>query len=233
MRRIFKTLALVTLCMAGGACTEDKPTEPPKPKTPKLEQPALTAAAPARPRSILDTPAPTQPVGFAAASGEGAKSGATSEAKPADAQKLGALTQDPKLDSQDPKEQLKDLDCEAGAGEPTIDRFVLATGVEEREPVGETDTFTTDTDKIWAFVQFDNELGAPASVRVHWEQVDGPASLYGFVLEVPTAKRYRTWSWTAIRRTPGQYRAVLRTLDGKELASRSFEIKASDTLAQQ
>jgi hypothetical protein len=233
MRRIFRTLALVTLCTAGAACTEDKPTEPPKPKTPKLEQPALTTAAPARPRSILDTPVPTPPVGLAPASSEGAKSGATSETKPADAQKLGTLAQDSKLDSQDPKDQLKDLDCEASAEEPKVDRFVLATGVEEREPVGETDTFSTDTQKIWAFVQFDNELGAPSSVRVHWESVDGPASPYGFVLDVPAAKRYRTWSWTAIRRTPGQYRAVLRTLDGKELASRNFEIKAADTLAQQ
>jgi len=232
MTRMFRTLALVTLCMAGGACNEDKPTEPPKPKTPKLEQPALTAAAPARPRSVLDTPVPMQPASVGTPSDEAAKSGTTSETKP-DAAKLGALVQDTKPESKDPKDALQELDCEQAAEEAKVDRFVLATGVEEREPVGETDTFSTDRDKIWAFVQFDNEYGAPFSVRVHWEKVDGPASPYGYVLDVPPAKRFRTWSWTAIRRTPGQYRAVLRTLDGKELASRDFEITAGDTLAQQ
>jgi len=232
MRRMFRTLALVTLCTAVAACLDDKPKDPPKPKTPKLEQSAFTATTPARPRSILDTPVPMQPV--SAALGDTAKSETKPmETKPTDAPKLGTLLEDKKLESKDPKETLKDLDCEAGAGEPKVDRFVLAGGVEEREPVGETDTFFTDTDKIWAFVQFDNELGAPFSARVHWEKVDGPASPYGFVLDVPTAKRYRTWSWTAIKREPGQYRAVLRTLDGKELASRTFEIKAADSLAQQ
>jgi hypothetical protein len=230
MRRMFRTLALVTLCTAGAACVDDKPKDSPKPKTPKLEQPAFTATAPARPRSILDTPAPMPP--SSAVLGSDAKSGTVSDTKPTDAPKLGTLLEDKKLEPKDPKETLKDLDCEL-TGEPKVDRFVLASGVEEREPVGETDTFFTDSDKIWAFVQFDNELGAPFSVRVHWENVDGPASPYGFVLDVPTAKRYRTWSWTAIKRSPGQYRAVLRTLDGKELASRNFEIKAADTLAQQ
>jgi Protein of unknown function (DUF2914) len=232
MRRMFRTLTLVTLCAAGAACLDDKPKDPPKPKTPKLEQPAFTATVPARPRSILDTPVTMQP-GSTAVGGDASKSGAPSETKPSDAAKLGALLEDKKLEPKDPKETLKELDCEPGTGEPKVDRFVLASGVEEREPVGETDTFFTDTDKIWAFVQFDNELGAPASVRVHWEKVDGPASPYGFVLDVPTAKRYRTWSWTAIKRDPGQYRAVLRTLDGKELGSREFEIKAADSLAQQ
>lgn len=233
MRRMFRTLALVTLCTAGSACTDDKPSAAPKPKTPKLEQPAFTATAPDRPRSILDTPVPVKPAGVAAPSDDPAKSSAMSEAKPAQASKLGALADDKKLESPHLEDQLEDLDCERSAAAPKVDRFVLATGVEDREPVGEADTFFTDTDKIWAFVQFDNELGEPFAVRVHWEKVDGPATPYGFVLDVPTAKRYRTWSWTAIRRSPGQYRAVLRTLDGEELASRTFEIKASDTLAQQ
>jgi hypothetical protein len=232
MRRMFRTLALVTLCTAGTACMDEKPTEPPKPKTPKLEQPAFTATAPAKPHSVLDTPIAVKPASAVAPS-DGTKSTMTTDTKPAENPKLGALTQDTKLDEKDPKDALNDLDCERAAEEPKIDRFVLAGGVEAREPVAETDTFTTDTDKIWAFVQFDNEYGAPFSVRVHWEKVDGPASPYGFVLDVPTAKRFRTWSWTAIRRDPGQYRAVLRTLDGKELASRTFEIKAADTLAQQ
>jgi hypothetical protein len=47
-------------------------------------------------------------------------------------------------------------------------------------------------------------------------------------LKVEKAARYRTWSWTAIPREPGQYKAVLRTLEGKELASREFTLEAPE-----
>lgn len=223
MKPTSRTLALLTVCAALGACAEDKPTPTPKPKTPKVELPALTAAAPARLHSILDTPVVPSSV---APSKADASTSSTALASKAASLEPGALTTNP-------ADELKDLDCERSAAAPHVDRFVLAGDVKEREPVGETDTFSTESEKIWAFVQFDNELGEPFSVRVHWEKLDGPATPYGFVLDVPTAKRFRTWSWTAIRREPGQYKAVLRTLDGEELASRSFEIKAPDTLAQQ
>ena len=106
----------------------------------------------------------------------------------------------------------------------TIDRFVLAHDVKGREPVDESDRFDVDT-KIFAFVQFANPDAVPFAFRVHWEPVDGPVSPYGVELKVETAARYRTWSWTAIPREPGQYKAVLRTLDGKTLAEKPFTIE--------
>jgi hypothetical protein len=105
-----------------------------------------------------------------------------------------------------------------------IERFVLARGVDQREPVEESDVFAGD-EKIFAFVQLKNPDAAPFSFRVHWEPVEGPASPYGVALKVETAARFRTWSWTAIPREAGQYKAVLRTLDGAELASRAFTIE--------
>ena len=119
------------------------------------------------------------------------------------------------------------LDRRLEAGEVKIDRFVLATGVQQREPVGESDVFYTDTPQIYAFVQLANAQ-EPYAVKVHWEPAEGPASPYGTALAVPTAPRYRTWAWTRIKRAPGRYHAVLRTLAGQEIARREFLIEASD-----
>jgi hypothetical protein len=105
-----------------------------------------------------------------------------------------------------------------------VDRFVLAHDVKGREPVDEGDTFDVDT-KIFAFVQLANANAAPFAFRVHWEPVAGPASPYGVELKVETAPRFRTWSWTAIPREPGRYKAVLRTLDGQTIAEKPFTIE--------
>jgi hypothetical protein len=215
-----RTLALLSACALWGACEQPSAAEKPpatkslvqseptkktiKPEPVKLDTAPLTATAPERPRSILDTPLSAQPDPLA---------------KPETAVVLPE--EKPTTDG----EQKPDLDEKLSVSDVHIDRFVLAKDVAGREPVEETDTFSTDTDKIFAFVQFANAEGAPFSLRVTWEEADGPASPYGYVMEVPTAARFRTWSWTRIKRSPGQYRAVLRTLEGEEVASRTFVIE--------
>lgn len=109
------------------------------------------------------------------------------------------------------------------ARDVVVERFVLAEGVAGREPVGESDHFPRDNAKIFAFVQLAN-TDAPYAFTVHFEPVDGPPSLYGVKLDVPTAPRWRTWSWTKLVHEPGKYRAVLRTLEGELIAAREFTI---------
>lgn len=111
--------------------------------------------------------------------------------------------------------------------EVKLERFVLTTNVVGREPVDQAEVFYTDTDKIFAFVHLAND-DDPYSVKVHWEPADGPPSPYGVALTVPTAPRHRTWAFTRIKRAPGRYHAVLRTLEGQEIARREFFIEAAD-----
>ncbi|MET0286246.1 MAG: hypothetical protein ABW352_17335 [Polyangiales bacterium] len=109
------------------------------------------------------------------------------------------------------------------AKDVVVDRFVLSSDVSGREPVQESDHFTSDNEKIFAFVQLANK-DAPYAFTVHFEPVDGPAALYGVKLDVPTATRWRTWAWTKLMHEPGKYRAVLRTLEGEEIVAREFTI---------
>ena len=220
MTPIIRTLALAFSCLAVTACVEDKaqPTSSfadkakekntkklpvlPAPKLEKsLHAAAFSAVAPQKPASIL-APAPdsVEPKG-----------------KPEEnANAMLATTEE---------KEATDFDRMLSPGEVNVVRFVLAKDVVDREPVEETDIFTTETEKIFAFVHVDNASGEPYAFRVHWEPASGPASPYGVKLNVRTAPRFRTWAWTKIKRDPGRYRAVLRTLDGEEIASREFDIE--------
>lgn len=222
-----RSLALLTACALFYGCSEDaaqNAAAPPRNevKLPapnvaadkKAEAPHFAATAPDSPPSLVDSPKSSAPAPDAR------------EQKPMEQTSLEPKPLEPKpLEAKQPS----DFDRALDPAEVQIDRFVLATGVTEREPVGESDVFTSDTKEIFAFVQFANP-NPPFALRVHWEKAEGPTFPYGFKLEVPTAARFRTWSWTRIKREPGHYRAVLRTLEGEEVASREFAIVAGDQL---
>jgi hypothetical protein len=217
MTLTIRSLALITGCALAAACSEGESKAPaPRPRidTPAPEAPkpidvppvALSAVSPARPGSIADAPSAGEPK-----QGELAPTGEVAEVAPA------AVEHD-------------EYDRPLDPAEVKIDRFVLARGVEQREPVGESDVFGSDTKQIFAFVQLANEAGLPYAFRVHFEPLAGPATPYGVELTVPTAPRWRTWSWTRIERAPGRYKAVLRTLDGQDIAERTFTITAPTEL---
>ena len=221
MTPMLRNVLLLSACAVSAACMDER-MDSPKPKAPAIpsavsvtepklalanDEPSLAAVAPAAPSTILDKPLAKKP--------EEARLEETKSVTP-DAASL-ALG--------DHEVEPVDYDRPLEPSEVKLDRFVLAHGVDQREPVEESEHFTGDT-KIFAFVQFANPDGAPFAFRVHWEKAEGPASPYGVKLKVETAARYRTWSWTAIPREPGEYKAVLRTLDGKEIASKPFTIEA-------
>jgi hypothetical protein len=228
MTQATRWLVLLTACSLAGACSDSASSSPKgasqqsarmaetKPEIakaqqkleaaplPQAEAKVLTGTSPALPTSIVDTPALDK-------SSEAQRSLGDEKPKP----------KDPKPDGVEGSGEDRPLD----PADVKVDRFVLATDVKQREPVGESDVFSSDTPKIFAFVQLANEQGAPYAFRVHWEKLDEAASPYGVKLDVPTAAHWRTWSWTAIKRSPGRYKAVLRTLDGQEIASREFAIE--------
>jgi hypothetical protein len=201
-RTIFPLL-LAVAGLAPGCQDEPKslPKSMPKLEAPapkEVEPPALTAVAPAQPASIAEpVTAPQDP------------------------------KQEPPVEISHAPEPTLSFDRPLDAKDVVLDRFVLAKDIAGREPVEESDHFTSDTDKIFAFVQLAN-TDAPYAFTVHFEPVDGPSSLYGVKLDVPTAARWRTWAWTKLVHEPGKYRAVLRTLEGEEIGAREFTVDAAD-----
>jgi hypothetical protein len=226
MRLLIAVVAIAGACFASTACTEsasgktkDTPEKHganakgeaargPKEVAPRAATSLpLTATAPAKPPSVLDVP--HVPV-------KGPEDGLVTSSEMEAA----------KEDKTDKAEEI-DYDRALSPEEVHVVRFVLATDVQDREPMGETDTFSTDTDKIFTFVHLENGEGAPYAFRVHWEPADGPPSPYGVKLNVRTSPIFRTWAYTRIRRSPGRYHAVLRTLEGEEIARREFVIEGA------
>jgi hypothetical protein len=220
-----RSLVASGFCLVGIACTDASPARDlraqgdqaetaaksaqlplAKPSFVEQQMAALAATAEAKPRSVLD----------ALEQKQAPEALALEAAKDAGMKALLAVAQ---------HEEPTDYSRPLAAAEVTLKRFVLAADVADREPLGESATFTGDA-KIFAFMELANPDAEPYAFRVHWEPLSGPASPYGVELHVKTSPRFRTWSWTAIPREPGEYRAVLRTLDGEEIASRAFTIEA-------
>jgi hypothetical protein len=225
MTPTIRSIVVLTGCFLASACSEPAATpsaaktrvgQPvvtaPTDDTHKAQLEALTSLSPARPASLADAPLQNKK-----------------------AQELPALevsaSADPESTEPSPVEH-EDFDRPLDPKSVKIDRFVLAEKVEGREPVNERDVFSSDTKEIFAFVQLANETDPPYAFTVHWEPVDGPASPYGVKLTVPSASRWRTWAWTRIKREPGHYKAVLRTVDGEEIASKEFVIEPSVELGE-
>lgn len=210
---LFIASSLVFACSSHDEGTKKK-SEDAHPAEARVEQSAaktstlLAATSPAQPPSIVDAPAPK----VEERTVEGVQAPAP---RPID---------DKSMQSEAPE---VDYDRALDPSEVEIDRFVLATDVQDREPLNATDTFTTETKKIFAFVQLANR-SAPYAFRVHFEKLDEEPKPYGVKLTVPSAPRHRTWAWTALEREPGLYKAVLRTLDGKDIDSREFTIEPAN-----
>lgn len=113
----------------------------------------------------------------------------------------------------------------AAATPPEVKRLVVATAVENREPValaGEAQP----GEPLTAFVEAANPGGEPAHIVVTFEHSSGRK--VGFVkLEVPASSpRYRTWARTQNIKQGGAWEAVVHLEDGTELARQSFTAAA-------
>lgn len=225
MKSAMRCVVLFTACALSSACS-DKDTSPSKKQETKapasMESKGKPSSAPAADLTALTSGSPTPPPSLVHTAALQAPVPAAVAEPPMDADQAATGTFGD--DDKKPKPEGLDYDRELDPAEVKVDRFILTSGVEGKEPIDDRDVFTTHDPKIFAFVQLANDQ-APFAFRVHWEKLDEQPSPYGVKLTVPTAPRYRTWSWTAIKRSPGQYKAVLRTLDGKDIASREFVIE--------
>lgn len=221
MKSSLREIALLTVALLFGACSGREPARPAARDEATKPTPSSVHAAPAAPAHPAAAEALTATVQPTPAS-------IADDPATTTVTKTFPAAVDPPAREQVDQTPKEVFDRPLDPSEVQVDRFVLAQAVQQREPLGETDVFSTEAEKIFAFVQLANPQQPPYSFKVHFEKADEAPTPYGIALEVPTAARFRTWAFTRIKREPGQYRAVLRTLDGREIARRDFTVVPAD-----
>jgi len=109
-----------------------------------------------------------------------------------------------------------------------LKRLVVATSVQDREPVISGDALPSDGSAIYAFAELANPAGASENVRITFERKGGAERVGDVTLPVPgSVSRHRTWAFTRFIRAAGVWEAVLWSESGTELGRTSFEVKAS------
>jgi hypothetical protein len=108
----------------------------------------------------------------------------------------------------------------------TIKRLLIATGVDAREPIGAASEFsTTDTARLYAFVEVENSTAAASEVTVTWVDTTTGKERKPYTLSIGASKRWRTWMRAAAPKQPGSYAVVLKDATGAELARVAYVMK--------
>ncbi|HYQ15836.1 MAG TPA: DUF2914 domain-containing protein, partial [Polyangiaceae bacterium] len=109
-----------------------------------------------------------------------------------------------------------------------VKRFVVGSGVKDREPLSGSDPLPSDGSAIYAFAELSNVQGNSENVRITFERKGGTERVGDVSLAVPgNVARHRTWAFTRFIRSAGVWEAVLWSESGVELARTSFEVKAA------
>lgn len=116
-------------------------------------------------------------------------------------------------------------EAHAQTADLSVSELQLSNQLQEGVAVEPTTTFSRQGGNIYAVVRVQNPSRAATRIVVSLVPVDGEAR-GGTTLEVPARPRYRTVARFSAARTPGRYRCVVRTEDGRELSSVEITISA-------
>jgi hypothetical protein len=116
----------------------------------------------------------------------------------------------------------------SGESKISVKRFVVATGVHDREPVVSGEALAADGSPIYAFAELANPVGDSENVRVTFERKGGTERVGEVSLPVPAnTSRHRTWAFTRFIRATGVWEAVLWSESGAELSRTRFEVQGT------
>ena len=124
-----------------------------------------------------------------------------------------ALTTEPKPGALNPHEVEGELGIVASA---------MALGVEKRVPLGVGSKFSTEAEKIWAFIKVKNKK-APTKLKMVWKR-NGKQRM-AIDLRVGKSSGWRTWSYKRIgKRDAGNWTVDVLTQEGEKLHTMAFEL---------
>ena len=110
----------------------------------------------------------------------------------------------------------------AVAGEAMVLDAVLATGVENLQPVGAAGTFPADVERVYAFTRVVGAAGAGAVTHVWYYAGQVKAEV-----QLPVrSDNWRTWSSkTVLPNWTGEWLVEVQAADGRVLASLPFRVE--------
>ncbi len=110
---------------------------------------------------------------------------------------------------------------DTGAG-LRIERMVIATGVENREPQGVAETFPATTEKVYCFIEARN-ISQDSQVVLVWYH--GNNEMLRTTLNLKQGFRWRTYAYKNLYGMRGEWRVDLLDSDGKLLKSVGFKVE--------
>lgn len=110
----------------------------------------------------------------------------------------------------------------------SVQRLVFASGVEDREPVGASESFAEKAGPVYAFLELVNVSAGENEISVEWQPlgVEGvrAGEVRGLVsLHVGASPRWRTWALTRTLKA-GDWECIVRDASGIELARGTVHI---------
>lgn len=107
----------------------------------------------------------------------------------------------------------------------TVEKVAFATAIEDRQPVGEGESFPTTVEKLyfWTLVTGAQE---PTDITHHWHFNGEKVSSVTLTLRYP---RMRTWSSKTIPAQAGTWKVEVQDASGKVLKEASATVTATDT----
>ena len=104
----------------------------------------------------------------------------------------------------------------------TVERFVVAGSIEDREPVGIVDAFSSATEQVYCFLDA-RAITEDTSVTFSWS-VDGKEQA-AITLPIRQGERWRTWSSKKLGGQTGLWTVELQDAAGTKIQSTSFTVE--------
>ncbi len=103
-----------------------------------------------------------------------------------------------------------------------IERMVIATSVENREPQGVAEVFPATTEKVYCFIEARN-IAQDSQVVLVWYH--GNNEMLRTPLNLRQGFRWRTYAYKNLHGMKGEWRVDLLDSEGKLLKSVSFKVE--------
>ena len=108
------------------------------------------------------------------------------------------------------------------AGDFTIARLVVGTGVEKSEPVGTAATFPASTEKVYCFME---ATQIPKDIEISFVWSYGGKEMLKTTLPLKAGARWRTYANKNLRASKGEWKVEVKDPDGKVLKDVKFKVE--------